>query len=126
MLRYWWRASTKGNSTFALARQQDVGRACVHSRIELPKQINYVAGSGGGGEAPSAGGGPGRQYLPETNGYQTFISKNLLNAAIEVKQTAHNLFEVQVVQLYFTGTVESAIYGGPPLTKELSIEALNL
>jgi hypothetical protein len=126
MLRYWWRASTKGNSTFALARQQDVGRACVHSRIELPKQINYVAGSGEGGEAPSAGGGPGRQYLPETDGYQTFISKNLLNAAIEVKQTAHNLFEVQVVQLYFTGTVESAIYGGPPPTKELSIEALNL
>lgn len=126
MLRGWWRASTKGNSTFALARQQDVGRACVHPKIELPKQINYVAGSGEGGEATSASGGPGRSFLPETDGYQSFVDKTQLNVAIDVKQTAHNLFEVQIVQLYFNGTVQEAIYGGPPPTKELSIEALNL
>ena len=124
MLRQWWRASTKGNSTFALARQQDVGRACIHARIELPKQINYVAGSGEGGEAAAAGGGPGRQYLPETPQYQSFVDKSTLNVSIDVKQTAHNLFEVQVVQLYLSSTVQQDIYGGPPPNKESSIEEL--
>lgn len=124
MLRNWWRASTKGNSTFALARQQDVGRACIHAQIELPKQINYVAGSGAGGEATDASGGPGRSYLPETPQYQTFINKSTLNVAIDVKQTAHNLFEVQVVQVYLNGTVQQDIYGGPPPNKESSTPLL--
>lgn len=124
MLRQWWRASTKGNSTFALARQQDVGRACIHPRIELPKEINYVAGSGEGGEATSASGGPGRKYLPETPDYQSFVDKSTLNVAIDVKQTAHNLFEVQLVQLFLSGTVQRDIYGGPPPTKESSVDGL--
>jgi hypothetical protein len=124
MLRNWWRASTKGNSTFALARQQDVGRACIHAQIELPKQINYVAGSGAGGEATDASGGPGRSYLPETPQYQTFVNKSTLNVAIDVKQTAHNLFEVQVVQVYLNGTVQQDIYGGPPPNKESSTPLL--
>lgn len=117
MLRQWWRASTKGNSTFALARQQDVGRSCIHAAIELPKQINYTAGSGEGGEATNASGGPGRATLEETEGYSSFINKSQLNAAIDVKQTAHNLFEVQVVRVFLDGTVQQAIYGGPPPVK---------
>lgn len=126
MLRGWWRASNKGNSTFALARQQDTGRACIHAEIELPKQINYVAGSGEGGEALSASGGPGRSKLPQTPDYLQFVAKDELNVNIDVRQTAHNLYEVQIVQLYLQGTVEQDIYGGPPPVKNSAAQQLEL
>jgi hypothetical protein len=110
MLKAWFRASTKGNSTFALARQFDVGRGCIHDEIELPKQINYVAGEDG----PETQGSSGQEKLPKTPGYDAFVGGSVLTVAVDTKQTAHNLYEVQVVQITLPSSVQEDIYGGPP------------
>jgi hypothetical protein len=117
MLKAWFKASTKGNSTFALARQFDVGRACIHPEITLPENVNYVQGA----PATSTSAASGSATLPATPDYSAFMGKTVLNVSVTPRKTAYGLWEVQVLQILFGETsgesptpipVSTAIYGG--------------
>jgi hypothetical protein len=109
MLKKWFSASQSGNSTFALARQMDVGRGCIHDDIVLPELINYVEGG-----SPPAEGGPGRLSLDATEGYAALVASSVFRVAVQPRQVGMSLWEIQVQEIVPTGSIESEVYGGAP------------
>lgn len=108
MLKAWFKASTKGNSTFALARQFDVGRPCIHPEITLPENINYVQGA----PTTTTTAASGSATLPATPSYSSFVAKTTLTVSVTTRQTAYGLWEAQVLQIVLPTSVQTAIYGG--------------
>lgn len=108
MLKAWFKASTKGNRTFALARQSDVGRACIHPEITLPDIVNYVQGD----PTTTTTSAAGSATLPITPDYAAFVAKDTLNVSVTTRQTAYGLWEAQVLQIILPTSVEEDIYGG--------------
>ena len=109
ILKAWFNASTQGNSTFALARQFDVGRPCIHPVINLPANVDYTQGTSGQPSTVAAG---GSATLPATPEFSTYMAKTTLTLSVATKKTAYGLWEVQVLQIPLGGSVESVIYGG--------------
>lgn len=108
LLKSWFNASTKGNSTFALARQMDVGRGCIHPEITLPANVNYNEGD----PTTTTTAANGSLSLPATPDFTTFMAKTILNVSVTTRQTAYGLWEAQVLQIVLNTDVETDIYGG--------------
>jgi hypothetical protein len=106
MLKKWFSASTeKGNSTFALARQFDTGRPCIHNTITLPAEVNYVDSA-----ASPAAGATRPASLVATRDFSSLVVKTSFVISVVPRPTAYGLWEVQVAIIKLPATLGSFLY----------------
>lgn len=100
LIRAWFNASTKGNRTFALARQHNIPPT-VHGVVTLPAAVNYSQGANGTGGTTT---GVGAASLAATPGYAAYAATTTTIAGVTTRRTSLGLYEVQVVEIQKGGS----------------------
>lgn len=93
--RAWAHASSKGNSTYAEARQIEVPPA-IHGEIKIEN-----------GETMSVG--QSTNVLPATPNFGTVVGRSSMIIAYETKQTRYGLYQVEITEINCTGVYNGVV-----------------